>query len=184
MVLSSYSVCLFLENDYLSSQLLKQFLLSPFCRSVTLLGHKHLTDSKFTSKLIDACSDSQHYNLYVSASGKKQDNIEISTDHITSLQKLTDSASDLSLQHPAVPRLSIFRPYFITEPTSQSSMKSVLLRVYPIVSQFAAVKYREISAEDLALAIRLNAEICDSLSRVEYLFYSDIMRVIGKSDQI
>ena len=57
--------------------------------------------------------------------------------------------------------------------------------LYSVLSQFLPGKFREISEEDLALALRLNAELCVSAGGVtEVLEFADIMQVIGKDDVV
>ena len=60
---------------------------------------------------------------------------------------------------------------------------------YPIMSQFLPARYRELEARHLAQAIRLNLETCepeyrDPLQKVEYLDFTDCMKIIGLEDKI
>ncbi|KAF4674706.1 hypothetical protein FOL46_004234 [Perkinsus olseni] len=94
-------------------------------------------------------------------------------------------------------RVSIFKPSLITgEPCDQcdgpptsstSSVKERLIdTLYPIQAQFMRAQYREISADHLALAIRINHEMCVPSEGVlmEPLGYEECMRLIGKDEDI
>ncbi|EER17899.1 hypothetical protein Pmar_PMAR027615 [Perkinsus marinus ATCC 50983] len=97
-------------------------------------------------------------------------------------------------------RVSLFKPALITgEPSDQceappavstsssSSVKERLIQaLYPIKAQFMRTQYREISADHLALAVRINHEMCVPSEGVsmEPLGYEECMRLIGKDDDI
>ena len=87
-------------------------------------------------------------------------------------------------------RISVFSPSFILTPESAGLLERFGNCVYPIAAQFLPSKYREISGEDLALAMRLNAELCAPPApgpdgRVfEVLRFPECMQVIGRDDRI
>ena len=85
---------------------------------------------------------------------------------------------------------------------SQTRLEIIQDNLYPILSQFLPVKYREIEPAHLAQAIRLNYETCERMSlsppytylsaaeyldktkKVEYLTFADCMKIIGLEDRI
>ncbi|KAF4672597.1 hypothetical protein FOL47_000348 [Perkinsus chesapeaki] len=93
-------------------------------------------------------------------------------------------------------RVSIFKPSLIIgEQSDQCELpglasvpiKEKLVNImYPIQAQFMLAQYREISAEHLALAIRINHEMCVPPEGVlmEPLGYEECMKLVGKDEAI
>eukprot|EP00933_Yihiella_yeosuensis_P067216 TRINITY_DN71942_c0_g1_i1.p1 TRINITY_DN71942_c0_g1~~TRINITY_DN71942_c0_g1_i1.p1 ORF type:complete len:244 (-),score=34.39 TRINITY_DN71942_c0_g1_i1:142-873(-) len=54
----------------------------------------------------------------------------------------------------------------------------------PLAAQFMSNRYRPMALEDIALAMRLNAELCTASERVEKLEFRDMMMIIGKENEI
>lgn len=87
-------------------------------------------------------------------------------------------------------RLSIFRPSLISRdgvaiPAEDAGMaEKVYSTAFPIARQFMSSSYREVSLDDIVLAMRLNTELCDSPDKVEKLDFIDMMKIIGKEDTI
>merc|ERR1712194_228578 len=86
------------------------------------------------------------------------------------------------------PRLSIFRPALVAlpagPPEDAAPMEKAFYHAFPTVRQFMPSKFREVSLDDLILAMRLNAELCDPTEPVERLDFTDMMQIIGKEDTI
>ncbi|EER01812.1 hypothetical protein Pmar_PMAR012970 [Perkinsus marinus ATCC 50983] len=92
-------------------------------------------------------------------------------------------------------RVSLFKPALITgEPSDQCGPASsenlfLLLLVFgegTTDTNFMRTQFREISADHLALAVRINHEMCVPSEGVsmEPLGYEECMRLIGKDDDI
>eukprot|EP00930_Biecheleria_cincta_P014475 TRINITY_DN12431_c1_g1_i1.p1 TRINITY_DN12431_c1_g1~~TRINITY_DN12431_c1_g1_i1.p1 ORF type:complete len:281 (+),score=45.77 TRINITY_DN12431_c1_g1_i1:117-845(+) len=84
-------------------------------------------------------------------------------------------------------RISIFRPAAATGPDgsllpsdSPSLLGRGMWRSLPLAAQFMPNRYRPVALDDIALALRLNVELCHSSQRVELLDYRDMMMIIGK----
>jgi len=54
----------------------------------------------------------------------------------------------------------------------------------PTTAQLMPTSFRPIRLEDLALAMRLNHELCDTRERVEHLGFKEMMMVIGREDEV
>lgn len=87
-------------------------------------------------------------------------------------------------------RLSIFRPSLVLPgakagvPEDAAFPEKAYYAAFPTIRQFLPSQYREVSLEDTVLAMRLNAELCDSAERVERLDFADMMQIIGKEDTV
>mmetsp|Transcript_22344 Transcript_22344/g.47669 ORF Transcript_22344/g.47669 Transcript_22344/m.47669 type:complete len:247 (+) Transcript_22344:74-814(+) len=91
-------------------------------------------------------------------------------------------------------RISIFRPGTVLDgegrimgPSAQSSSPAwagALRAGLPLAWGFLPKRFRPITLSDLALALRLNTELCDSAERVEMLDYRDIMMIIGRDSEV
>ena len=94
-------------------------------------------------------------------------------------------------------RISLFEPTLVIQNESTTDSLTPTMRVlstlYPYISQFLPIRFKEIEDSDLALAARLNAEICGpskpasfypECDTLERLGYSDCMQIIGRDDRI
>jgi len=94
-------------------------------------------------------------------------------------------------------RLSIFRPSLVLlgraaagglggqgAPQGAALLERAYSVAFPIVRQFMPSAFREVGIDDLVLAMRLNAELCDTAEKVERLDFVDIMKIIGKEDTV
>jgi hypothetical protein len=85
-------------------------------------------------------------------------------------------------------RVSVFRPSALVDSDGEvmrSAANAPLLadavwRSLPYWSQLLWRRYRQLQLADLILAMRLNAELCDPLERVELLDYEEMMQIIGR----
>merc|ERR1712187_681029 len=84
-------------------------------------------------------------------------------------------------------RVSVFQPAVALDKEGRTlgtdgvpGWASVLWRSMPIATQFLPTRFRPIPLDDIVLALRLNAEICDASERVEMLGYRDMMQIIGR----
>mmetsp|Transcript_55304 Transcript_55304/g.131922 ORF Transcript_55304/g.131922 Transcript_55304/m.131922 type:complete len:237 (+) Transcript_55304:143-853(+) len=85
-------------------------------------------------------------------------------------------------------RLSIFKPSLVVRPDGLPHDASLKERGFetslPYVRQFLPTRYREISLPDAVMAMRLNAELCDTPEKIEHLYFEDMMQIIGKEDSV
>eukprot|EP00401_Gymnodinium_catenatum_P032057 CAMPEP_0117553612 /NCGR_PEP_ID=MMETSP0784-20121206/50315_1 /TAXON_ID=39447 /ORGANISM="" /LENGTH=242 /DNA_ID=CAMNT_0005350725 /DNA_START=1 /DNA_END=729 /DNA_ORIENTATION=+ len=91
----------------------------------------------------------------------------------------------------AFQRISIFQPSAaldmdglpFTRPEAPL-WASALWRSMPVAAQFMPTRYRPMPLADIVLALRLNAELCDTTSRVEKLGFVDMMQIIGREGDV
>ncbi|KAF8821344.1 hypothetical protein IE077_004353 [Cardiosporidium cionae] len=81
-------------------------------------------------------------------------------------------------------RLSIFKPALVVSKTEDETISERITRIlHPIISEFLPIGWRHIFMEDLAKAMLLNVETCDS-DRIEHLTFLDFMSLIGKTPPV
>mmetsp|Transcript_52728 Transcript_52728/g.168884 ORF Transcript_52728/g.168884 Transcript_52728/m.168884 type:complete len:242 (-) Transcript_52728:151-876(-) len=87
----------------------------------------------------------------------------------------------------AFSRLSVFRPAAVLAPDGRAlaapgapAWAQAAWRLAPAAAQFLPASFRPVRLDDLALAMRLNVELCDASERMEMLGYRDMMLIIGR----
>ncbi|CAE8722755.1 unnamed protein product [Polarella glacialis] len=89
-------------------------------------------------------------------------------------------------------RISLFAPAaatgaageLLSSENSSSLVARVLWQGLPLAAQFMPNRYRPVALDDIALAMRLNVELCDASERVERLQYRDMMMIIGRDSEL
>jgi len=156
-----------------------------FCLLGSRSSKEHqLVDVDMTINFAKNCPN-EHFSFLSSAFV----NLPVDTDYINKKRAVEKALRELE----ATPRLSIFRPSFImdtdddvatTTPHPMLSRAWIRENIYPTVSQTLPVSYREVNEEDVARALRLNAEMCACDDKVEIIDFVGMMEIIGKLEAI
>eukprot|EP00812_Abedinium_dasypus_P005394 NODE_1675_length_1087_cov_200.405039.p2 GENE.NODE_1675_length_1087_cov_200.405039~~NODE_1675_length_1087_cov_200.405039.p2 ORF type:complete len:245 (-),score=84.43 NODE_1675_length_1087_cov_200.405039:148-882(-) len=84
-------------------------------------------------------------------------------------------------------RVSIFRPSGVVDRKHRmiirpgaTPVEKWTWRATSLATEFMPKRFRPMPLDDVVLAMRLNAELCDASERVEVLDFKDMMQVIGK----
>lgn len=130
-------------------------------------------------RFAEACASAQvpHFSLLSSAWASK--------DSKMAFGRFQAEASDL-VTKMTFQRVSVFKPAVLLDSAgdavvaSHGSPYDKLWKRMPTCVQFLSGRFRPLSIPDVALGMRLNAEMCDATERVEYLDFDQIMKIIGK----
>jgi len=194
--LSSYKALVLSTNlsSSLTQKLLIQLHYSPLCKEIVLSSSaQSSTDQtsispkihQITPDSLPAASQntSLAFALDPASVANLITNIQSPIPHVSVVLPIFSKFSEQSLNSQ---RLSLFRPAFVYDASELGPDRRLFdcermkAASYAVFSQFLPSKYREVSADDLALALRLNAELCASEGRVEELGRTEIFQVIGK----
>eukprot|EP00928_Gymnodinium_smaydae_P081456 TRINITY_DN64979_c0_g1_i1.p3 TRINITY_DN64979_c0_g1~~TRINITY_DN64979_c0_g1_i1.p3 ORF type:complete len:243 (+),score=57.29 TRINITY_DN64979_c0_g1_i1:70-798(+) len=101
-------------------------------------------------------------------------------------------AADAIAAMDAFRRVSIFRPGAVVDEEGRTfdqrlgpqAWSRALWRAAPTAAQFLPTRFRQVPLADVALAMRLNVELCDPSGRVEVLGFREMMQVIGREAEI
>eukprot|EP01067_Filipodium_phascolosomae_P000732 Filipodium_phascolosomae@DN1536_c0_g1_i1.p2 len=83
------------------------------------------------------------------------------------------------LKQMGFPRLSIFRPYQLTVKETEFSFLETMWQHLIEGLLRPNIKYESLTYQNLAMAMRLNADVTESTSKTEILGYKEIMEVLG-----
>ena len=202
-LVSSYKALVASTGSSLSEKLLKQLHYSPLCKEIVHFSKRPVT-STFSSPKIRYCSgdESEFSKAAVNASLSFLPDAEFLSDLTPGVTAMLSQAKHLSLVLPLgraksleaslapelrmASRLSLFLPAYMFDAAEFDRKfldpRRMKTSAYSIYSQFLPNRFREVSIDDLALALRLNAELCavaEGTSKEE-LRFEDIMQIIGK----
>ena len=221
-VRGSYKALAYLDRSITSRYLLRQLVVSPICKEIGIFGSngrallneiskwKGVSEASLMKVNLDESKSNGNAYQSVAFNVSKEGCLKDSEDFVKKAQNVShfnflsdlrgSGESDLLQLLKDVGfrgRTSVFKTAMILPGSTETDNElSLFTRIshtsYPIISQFLPVRYRQVYADDLALAIRLNAELClpehqkDASEQytVERLFYSDCMQVIGRDDLI
>ena len=191
-------------------ELLNQFLNSPMCSSVVVLRDPVMLDESLKSinnQKLTVCEslreverDGVLNKLIVPEELKETISDLEFLDAVTALSSIYKNhdykREILRKIHSIQPnkRLSLFRLGYMTQSNDVgldcvpvTNIAKVVERCYPVASQFLPARFREISPQHLALAVRLNFETCEfspSEDGIEQLDFVDCMKIIGLEERI
>mmetsp|Transcript_35319 Transcript_35319/g.77197 ORF Transcript_35319/g.77197 Transcript_35319/m.77197 type:complete len:242 (-) Transcript_35319:84-809(-) len=134
------------------------------------------------AKLCDAAGV-QHISLLSSAWAAKDSRLPFA--------RLQAEAVDAYEEMSSFKRVSIFQPSAAVDEEGRTFQRPdaplwarMLWSGVPLWTQFLPTRYRQASLNDIVLAMRLNAELCDATERVEKLDFKDMMMIIGRENDV
>ncbi len=91
----------------------------------------------------------------------------------------TKGAAEQAVESAGIHRTSLFRPSLLVTPNIRYGLQDrVTQRVFPLIQPLLPARYHAIRVEDLARAMRINAER-PGTPGVEILHYPQFVRLLG-----
>ena len=187
------------DKSPLSYLVLKQLIVSPLCTQVVYDGHVNhdIFRHENAFKLTEINSSVQPPVEKAFLCSRYDGFPDMARFEYLGVRQLSFLASPLKVtecrmaaeKFKSLKRVSIFAPTLVVPDDASSPFSNVIGFLYPLVSQLLRDIYREISASDLAFAMRMNTELCGTLAAnsevsVEVLNFQDCMQIIGRNDRV